>query len=94
MFSEAEYLPKFDYLLWAVGGVTYIVGAIIYMARVPERWFPNRFDFFVSYLKLINKGFITPNFSLIHLSSSLDAFLCIPPMFPHSRTQPLPKRTS
>jgi predicted membrane channel-forming protein YqfA (hemolysin III family) len=33
-----------------VGAVLYIGGAIIYMLRIPERFFPSKFDFFVSTL--------------------------------------------
>ena len=32
-------------LKWLVGqGVTYVAGASIYAARIPERWAPGRFD--------------------------------------------------
>lgn len=27
-----------------VGGATYIMGALIYVKRVPERWYPKTFD--------------------------------------------------
>ena len=47
-YRDDEYLPVFNALFWSLGGGLYIGGAIIYMLRVPERWFPNKFDFFVT----------------------------------------------
>ena len=38
------YLPSRDGTPWAVGGVVYIVGAIIYAMRIPEKFFPRKFD--------------------------------------------------
>ena len=32
---------------WATGGAIYIIGALIYVARIPERLAPGRFDFCV-----------------------------------------------
>jgi adiponectin receptor len=34
---------------WALGGVVYITGALIYVGRIPERCAPGRFDYFVFY---------------------------------------------
>lgn len=33
---------------WALGGAVYIGGALIYVFRIPERWFPKKFDNFGS----------------------------------------------
>ncbi len=55
----------------------YIGGAIIYMLRIPERIFPNKFDIFVSNIHLIyNKGFISSDLSFIHRCGGTDALLC------------------
>ncbi|CAG8687113.1 15827_t:CDS:2, partial [Cetraspora pellucida] len=36
-------------LKWlVVMGTFYITGALIYGARIPERWFPGKFDIYVS----------------------------------------------
>ena len=35
---------KAPFLLFAIGGLIYIIGATIYMCRVPERWMPGTFD--------------------------------------------------
>lgn len=32
---------------WVAGGLIYILGALMYVARVPERFAPGKFDFFV-----------------------------------------------
>lgn len=41
---DPRYLHHFDPTLYAVGGAFYIGGACIYMARIPERFFPRTFD--------------------------------------------------
>lgn len=33
-------------------GLLYILGAVFYALRVPERWFPGKFDLWVSFLSL------------------------------------------
>ena len=48
-FSDNRYLPHFDLYYWMFGGALYIIGACVYMLRIPERVFPNKFDIFVSY---------------------------------------------
>jgi len=35
---------KANFILFLVGGLIYILGATIYMLRVPERWRPGTFD--------------------------------------------------
>ena len=39
---------------WAIGGVIYILGALFYVFKIPERFAPGRFDIFVN-LKIINR---------------------------------------
>lgn len=36
-----------DLSYWIKGGALYIGGATVYMLRIPERLFPNKFDIFV-----------------------------------------------
>ncbi len=45
---EKEYLDEFISYPWALGGAIYIIGAIIYMLKIPERFIPRKFDNFVS----------------------------------------------
>jgi len=35
---------------WAVGGIIYISGCLIYIARFPERFYPGKFDLIVKIL--------------------------------------------
>jgi adiponectin receptor len=47
-FVSNRYLPHLDLYYWIFGGILYIVGATIYMLRLPERFFPGLFDIFGS----------------------------------------------
>lgn len=51
IFMQPEYLPYFDSFWWTVGAFLYIGGAMIYMLRIPERFFPNKFDIFVNIIQ-------------------------------------------
>lgn len=42
-----QFFPNCSVLL----GLLYILGAIFYALRVPERWFPGKFDLWVSWKK-------------------------------------------
>jgi len=37
-------LPSWDVMPWLYGGIAYIVGAVIFALRIPERWYPYKFD--------------------------------------------------
>ena len=43
------YLHDFHSFPWALGGALYILGAVLYMLRVPERFSPGSFDLVVSF---------------------------------------------
>jgi len=47
-FVDHKLLPQFDLFYWILGGALYIIGATIYMLRIPERLVPHKFDIFVS----------------------------------------------
>lgn len=36
------------YWFFVFAGLLYILGAVFYALRVPERWFPGKFDLWVS----------------------------------------------
>ena len=38
------YNPDLRLLFWYLGGVTYVIGGIIYITRFPEKKFPGKFD--------------------------------------------------
>lgn len=44
-FRDANYIPDMNVFHWLLGGVFYVAGAVIYAMRIPERWYPNKFDF-------------------------------------------------
>lgn len=44
-FADQRYVdPNFTIVPWVVGGAIYISGAIIFIARIPERFYPKTFD--------------------------------------------------
>ena len=45
---DPHYIPWTRVHLWAIGGAFYVGGAVIYATKIPERWWPGRFDTFVS----------------------------------------------
>jgi predicted membrane channel-forming protein YqfA (hemolysin III family) len=42
--NHINYLPDSSGLPFAIGGLVYIGGALIYVYRIPERYFPVKFD--------------------------------------------------
>jgi adiponectin receptor len=49
---DKEFLDEIILYPWALGGLIYIVGALIYMFKIPERFYPRTFDNFVSNISL------------------------------------------
>lgn len=47
-YLEPKYLVSFNAWAWALGGGLYIFGALLYASKFPERYFPKKFDIFVS----------------------------------------------
>ncbi len=45
--THQKYIHDFHTFPWFLGGVIYIVGAITYMLKIPERFNPGYFDIFV-----------------------------------------------
>ena len=42
---DPDYFPHLDTHLWALGGGLYIFGAFVYASRIPECWYPGKFDY-------------------------------------------------
>lgn len=40
------YLDDFYAFPWAVGAILYIVGALLFMFKIPEKFYPGKFDIF------------------------------------------------
>lgn len=50
---EKKYLNGFYAFPWALGGALYIGGACMYMMKIPERFFPGKFDIVVNKLNFL-----------------------------------------
>ena len=48
-FSGYEITPR--YYLWVLGGASYVIGALIYINRIPEKYVPRTFDYFGPHIK-------------------------------------------
>lgn len=44
-----KYVPGFEnrpYLIWwYLGGISYVMGGVFFVIRLPEKYFPNKFDY-------------------------------------------------
>lgn len=58
---------------WGVGGAVYIGGAIIYVLRIPERWFPVKFDLIGNSHNIFHVAVIV-GFA-IHFNESMNLYL-------------------
>jgi predicted membrane channel-forming protein YqfA (hemolysin III family) len=47
LYLEKQYLVAFNATQWAIGGAVYITGAIFYACKIPEKFYPKKFDIFV-----------------------------------------------
>lgn len=43
-YRDENYIPDMNIYHWLLGGIFYVAGAVIYAMRIPERWYPGRFD--------------------------------------------------
>lgn len=78
-FVDKKLLPQLDLFYWVLGGALYIIGAIIYMLRIPEKLVPHKFDIFVRISRPLNNfilGFFPLNLPLLHRRGRPDALLC------------------
>jgi len=58
---------------WALGGLVYIFGAILYALRLPERWYPKRFDLVGSSHNIFHVMVIIG--AAIHFNESMKLFI-------------------
>jgi adiponectin receptor len=45
-YSDPLYVPHWEIWPWLTGGIIYLVGAIVYSFKVPERYFAETFDIY------------------------------------------------
>ena len=60
------------FLYWYLGGITYVIGAILYLIRFPEKYFPGKFDIFGSSHQLLHIAVLIA--IIFHYIGSLDAY--------------------
>lgn len=46
LFGAHGFDGSYDFSLWIIGGLSYIFGAILYIMKFPERYWPGRFCIF------------------------------------------------
>ena len=66
------YDPDMRLLFWYLGGITYIIGGIIYVTRFPEIKYPGKFDYFGSSHQLFHIFVVIA--AWFHYLGSLDAY--------------------
>ena len=66
------YTPDLRLIFWYLGGITYVLGGILYIIRFPERIYPGKFDFFGSSHQLFHIMVVIAAF--FHYIGSLDAY--------------------
>ena len=60
------------YYFWYLGGITYIIGAVMFILRFPEKLYPGRFDYFGTSHQILH---ITVLIAVsFHYIGSLDAY--------------------
>lgn len=59
-------------IFWYIGGASYIIGAIMYINRIPEKYFPGKFDFFGSSHQIFH--FLIVCGVIFHYIGCLDAY--------------------
>ena len=65
-----EKVPKLQY--WYFGGISYVLGGLIFILRIPEKFFPEKFDYFGASHQIlhfsVNVGFI------LHYLGGIDSY--------------------
>ena len=69
-FSGYETTPK--YYLWVLGGASYVVGALIYLNRIPEKYVPRTFDYFAASHQIFHLLVVVG--VILHYCGSLNAY--------------------
>ena len=66
------YNSELRFLYWYLGGITYVIGGIIYIIRFPERKYPGKFDYIGSSHQLFHITVVLAAY--FHYLGSLDAY--------------------
>ena len=71
-YTIKGYIPGIRILFWYLGGITYIIGALLYLVRFPEKKCPGRFDYFGSSHQLLHFAVVIA--AIFHYIGCLDAY--------------------
>lgn len=71
-FYDPAYIYSGRNWMWALGGAVYIGGALIYVFRIPERWYPTKFDLAGSSHNIFHVAVVLG--CSIHFSESLSMY--------------------
>ena len=66
------YSNETRFMFWHLGSITYVSGALLYLIRFPEKYYPGKFDFFGSSHQLLHIAVLIAVF--FHYIGSLDAY--------------------
>lgn len=71
-YMEQRHIGQFSAFPWAFGGALYILGAIIYMLKIPEKCRPHKHDFVGSSHQIFHFFIIVA--VLVHYNASINMF--------------------
>ena len=66
------YGPGIKLINWYIGGISYVVGAVLYIIRFPEKYFPRKFDFVGASHQIFHVLVFVG--ALFHFLGSIDAY--------------------
>ena len=71
-YTIEGYNKNIKLINWYLGGISYVVGALFYILRIPEKIFPGKFDFFGASHQIFHVLVFFGAF--FHFIGSLDAY--------------------
>ena len=72
-FQKQQMNQNLEFFPLALGGAIYMLGAIIYALRIPEKWYPKKFDLIGSSHNIHHVCVIIG--CVIHFNSSMNLYL-------------------
>ena len=72
LWTEDRLLKAFPVWAWALGGITYTVGGIIYALKIPERLVPKKFDIWLHSHSIFHWMILFA--AIVHIWASIRAF--------------------
>ena len=72
LYTEERLLHAFPVFAWALGGITYSVGGVIYALKIPERLVPKKLDLFLQSHNVFHWMILFA--AILHVWASIRAF--------------------